>query len=321
MTYDFPSAGLYYLQLDFFENDGGESIEFFQTDSTGGNRKLINVDAELVVFRDNATQIHATNVVVADANTITCQVDTGGAKPGAWSVVVTPECGEATMYSPEDGLQIVRCGYDFNGDSEINFLDYAMVVEKWGESCSAPDWCDGVDMDQNGVIDIGDIAVFVDDWLEDVSTVPGTSQNMAEGKPATQSSTYGGGAASRAVDGNTDGDYVNGSVTHTGENTNAWWEVDLGNSYSIDSIEIWNRTGSDKFVQRLNDFYVFVSDVPFESTDLMTTLAQGGVWSRHITTAPDPSASLSVGAVGRYVRIQLTGTNYLNLAEAKVFAN
>jgi hypothetical protein len=318
MTYDFPSAGLYYLQLDFFENDGAEAIEFFQTDATGGDRRLINVDSELVVFRDNVTQINATNIVVVDANTITCEIDASGAEPGVWGVVVTPECGEAAMYSPEDGLQIVRCGYDFNGDSEINFLDYALILEKWGQSCSEPDWCDGTDLDQSGTVDIGDVALFVDDWLESVAAEPGTVENVAEGKSASQSSTYGGGSASRAVDGNTDGDYVNGSVTHTNMDTNAWWEVDLGSSHEIDSIEVWNRTGADKFVQRLDDFYVFVSDVPFESADLAGTLAQDDVWAHHVMVAPDPSISVPAGKAGRYVRIQLAGTDYLHLAEVKV---
>jgi len=318
MTYDFPSAGLYYLQLDFFENDGAEAIEFFQTDATGGDRKLINVDAELVVFRDQVARIDATDVVVVDANTITCQVDTSGAEPGMWGVVVTPECGDEAMYAPEDGLKIARCGYDFNGDAVINFLDYAIVTEAWGRSCSEPDWCDGLDLDQSGVIDIRDIAIFADDWLQRPTT-PGTVANVSKGKSAVQSSTYGGGSASRAVDGNNDGDYLNGSVTHTNDDTNAWWEVDLGLIYEIDSIEIWNRTGADKFVQRLDDFYAFVSDVPFASPNPASTLAQDGVWMHHVTAAPDPSISLPVGRSGRHVRIQLTGTNYLNLAEVRVF--
>src|SRR3954452_15332870 len=52
--------------------------------------------------------------------------------------------------------------------------------------------------------------------------------NYALGKPATQSSTGWGGAASRAVDGNTDGNFFDNSVTHTLLEANAWWEVDLG---------------------------------------------------------------------------------------------
>jgi len=143
--------------------------------------------------------------------------------------------------------------------------------------------------------------------------------NVAQGKVAAQSSTGWGGSADRAVDGNTDGIYVNGSVTHTQHNTDAWWQVDLGGLYTVDAIEVWNRTDSAQ--DRLGDFYVFVSDVPFVSTDLTSTMNQDGVWTRHVEVAggPEPSVSLSAWVVGRYVRIQLADTNYLSLAEVKVF--
>jgi hypothetical protein len=145
--------------------------------------------------------------------------------------------------------------------------------------------------------------------------------NVALGKLAYQSSTYSenGGVASCAVDGNTDGVWANKSVTLTNLDTNPWWEVDLGGLYYIDSIEVWNRTDSVAIKQRLDNCYVIVSDVPFTSGNLTNTLNQPGVWSRYITAYPDPSSSVSVGRSGRYVRIQLGDTNYLNLAEVKVF--
>jgi len=87
---------------------------------------------------------------------------------------------------------------------------------------------------------------------------------------------------------------------------------------NFSGIEIWNRT--DACQDRLDDFYVFVSDVPFVSGDLAATLAQSGVWSQHLVSVPDPNLMLPVGRSGRYVRIQLGDTNYLSLAEVKVFA-
>jgi hypothetical protein len=104
MTFNFPAAGTYHIVLDFYENSGGEEIEFFQTNSTGGDQQLINVNAELVVFRDDVKRIDATGVTVADANTISCQVDLNGAEPGAWNVIVTPACGETSRCILDDGL-------------------------------------------------------------------------------------------------------------------------------------------------------------------------------------------------------------------------
>jgi hypothetical protein len=68
--------------------------------------------------------------------------------------------------------------------------------------------------------------------------------NVAVGKDATQSSDFKGKAmfaASKAVD-----DKVN-SFSHTGRSEcGVWWEVDLGDSFPIESIKILNRYCEDK---------------------------------------------------------------------------
>ncbi len=93
-----------------------------------------------------------------------------------------------------------------------------------------------------------------------------TTTNLAQGKPATQSSTIPGTpAAAVAVDGNTDGLFFDGSVTATNPDQNAWWQVDLGSSASVSSVVVWNRT--DCCGSRLNDYWVFVSNTPFLATD------------------------------------------------------
>jgi hypothetical protein len=48
---------------------------------------------------------------------------------------------------------------------------------------------------------------------------------------------------------------------------------------------------------------------------------RAGTWSSHQTAAPIPGTTISVpGALGRYVRVQLSGTNLLSLAEVQVLA-
>jgi len=121
-----------------------------------------------------------------------------------------------------------------------------------------------------------------------------------------------------AVDGDTDGNFWDGSVSHTNLDANAWWEVDLGASATINSVVIWNRT--DSCNNRLTDYWVFISNVPFAASDTPSTLqGAAGVWSNHQTTMPNPTTTVAAGGVqGRYVRIQLSGTNYLALAEVQV---
>ena len=66
--------------------------------------------------------------------------------------------------------------------------------------------------------------------------------NLALGKPATQSSTAYDSPASRAVDGNTDGYWSNGSVSHTDDNYQAWWQVDLGSVYQVGKVDVYLMT-------------------------------------------------------------------------------
>jgi formylglycine-generating enzyme required for sulfatase activity len=68
-------------------------------------------------------------------------------------------------------------------------------------------------------------------------------QNVALKKKASQSSTYGGAGAGRGVDGNTDGNYGHGSITHTMNGDKEWWEVDLGAMYPVQKLVLWNRDG------------------------------------------------------------------------------
>jgi hypothetical protein len=141
--------------------------------------------------------------------------------------------------------------------------------------------------------------------------------NAALGKTATQSSYPAGQTAGRAVDGNTDGVYANGSVTYTTIEAQAWWQVDLGSSQSINHIRVWNRVESPS---RTSNFYVFVSDNPFTSTDLTTTQNQVGVSSYLTPGQCDFPTIIGVNRTGRYVRVQLVGTNYLQLAEVEVWS-
>jgi hypothetical protein len=143
--------------------------------------------------------------------------------------------------------------------------------------------------------------------------------NISQGKFATQSSTLqGNGGAGLAIDGNQDGNYYDGSVTATNTDPNAWWQVDLGASASVSSISVFNRT--DCCGGRLSDYWIFISDTPFQASDTPATLQnRAGTFASHQTSAPNPSVTIPLTAQGRYVRIQLSGTDVLSLAEVQVF--
>ncbi len=145
--------------------------------------------------------------------------------------------------------------------------------------------------------------------------------NLALNGSASQSSTYGDGVASIGIDGNTDGSGgpwgANATITHTQNQANSWWMVDLGDVAEIEYINIWNRTGSN--ASRLTNYYVFVSDVPFISTNPVTTTNQSGVSVFQQSQTAGSPTTIPVDRTGRYIRVQLVGSGFLHMAEVQVF--
>ena len=60
--------------------------------------------------------------------------------------------------------------------------------------------------------------------------------------------------------------------------------------------------------------------MPFTSNNLTTTLSQSGVSDYFFSGAASATEDFNINRTGRYVRVQLSGTNYLQLAEVQVFA-
>ncbi|GAB5404041.1 MAG: hypothetical protein Aurels2KO_22720 [Aureliella sp.] len=77
--------------------------------------------------------------------------------------------------------------------------------------------------------------------LAEVRVFSGGS-NIAQNGTAKQSSTSYNGVAARAIDGNTDGNYENGSTTHTETQDEPWWELTLNKAAPVDRVLIFNRS-------------------------------------------------------------------------------
>lgn len=105
--------------------------------------------------------------------------------------------------------------------------------------------------------------------------------NVALKGEASQSSTAFDGPARLALDGNTDGNYANGSVTHTNVEDNPWWEVRLPQATPIDEIILWNRTDG-ALGNRLANFTISLLD---DSRKV--------VWQETRSDFPNPSMKLS----------------------------
>ena len=138
--------------------------------------------------------------------------------------------------------------------------------------------------------------------------------NLALTGTATQSSTYSfyiPYGAGNAIDGNTDGNIWNGTVTHTNEEYQPWWQVDLLGMFDLDQIVLWNRTDACSY--RLSNFSVSVLD-NLNNTIWTNDFFAAGGW-------PDPSLTIDLpdNTLGEILKVNLNGTEYLSLAEVQVF--
>lgn len=128
---------------------------------------------------------------------------------------------------------------------------------------------------------------------------------------ASQGSTAYGGNASRAVDGNTNGSWGAGSVTHTNNDaaTN-WLQLDLGAESEIHFIEVFNRT--DCCGHRLSGARVYVGSVPYNGS------LAGFVEVASLDARNQQTYDLAQ-SIGRYLLIKGAGSEPLSLAEVRVF--
>ena len=131
-------------------------------------------------------------------------------------------------------------------------------------------------------VEIVDRADFLS--LAEVQVYQGNNNMALKGK-ATQSSTDFDGPAKLAIDGNTNGDYrAAKSTTHTKNEKNPWWQVELKEEVSIDRIVIWNRT--DGVGDRLKGYRVSILDEQNQP-----------VWKQDVAEAPSPSKEFAIGGV------------------------
>ena len=109
-------------------------------------------------------------------------------------------------------------------------------------------------------------------------------ENIALSGSASQSTTGFGGIAQLAIDGETNGFYQDGSVSHTAVGKDPWFEVDLKSVNPLDQIVIWNRT--DKGTEeRLMGYRILILD---ESRKL--------VWEQSPENIPEPHTKFALSS-------------------------
>ena len=140
--------------------------------------------------------------------------------------------------------------------------------------------------------------------------------NLALTGTASASGEGFGSSASDPIDGNTDGNYNNGSVWHSAVDTaESWWEVDLGSSQPIGSVKVWLRT--DCCTDRNSNLEVALLD---SARNEVARFRQEANPFTLNPAVPYFVVNYGPGTSAQYVRVDRTETpNWIQLAEVQVF--
>ncbi|PQO27049.1 DUF1553 domain-containing protein [Blastopirellula marina] len=133
--------------------------------------------------------------------------------------------------------------------------------------------------------------------IAEVQVFSGDENAAMKGKASQVSVDYDG-PATKAIDGNTNGDFFGGmSTTHTKQEKNPWWEVDLGATMTIDKVVVWNRTDGDLF-SRMKSCRVVILDENRQP-----------VWAGRLNSPFNPSAEFippqSIDGMDEAARLEL----------------
>ena len=121
--------------------------------------------------------------------------------------------------------------------------------------------------------------------------------NIAVKGKASQSSTDFDGPPQLAIDGNTDGNYLKKSVTHTAISDSPWWEIDLLSEVPVDKIVLWNRTDANT-QSRLADFTITLLNAQRQE-----------ISSRTVAEYPKPSSEFTPGN-SRTIRLAAAAADF-----------
>lgn len=144
---------------------------------------------------------------------------------------------------------------------------------------------------------------------------PGKPMNVAGGRSATQSSTHSDSTATYDARLAVNGGVFNADFSHTLNQSEARWEVDLGSVQQISTVDVFNTLNPE----RMGNAYLFVSDTPFSGTSVASALAQPGV-SVYYRGPAITMRQFAVHRTGRYVRLQLAGASWLHPMEVSIWS-
>jgi hypothetical protein len=260
---------------------------------------------------NGAIRLNGTNLCAWHGNTLgnLLQLATCPAQPSPDFVFVeghsmlmssSGACVEQIFGAGSVGLGLAQCGASTPSWLTMQFRG-PITVASAGNTCLP--WALRGDNTLGGPVACdGSLGQTWDFWMRE-------DYNVALGQVAWQSSTIFDGDASRAVDGNTDGNFWDGSVSLTDYESGSWWAVWLGGVHEVHSVDIYNRT--DFGSELLSHFNVYAWDDNI-GWYLIADYSTYDTTNKEVVHVPVAATTT------QYILIQKTDANYLQMAEVQV---
>ncbi len=215
-------------------------------------------------------------------------------------------------------------GFTLKDAAEVVSLDGFDYPVVWSNGVSGPELGDvpagnySVTItDQNGKDSVATFVLIQPTDCEGYFENACRPGNVATDGQAKQVSTFQGAVASRAIDGNTDGNAANNSVSGTLAGFQNWWSLDMILPQDVHKIRIWNRT--DCCSDWLQPIWVFVSEYEIPEFGIPEEIAQIPWITAFYHDGPiDTFAEFDFQGKAQRIKIQLGEYGRLMMAEVQV---
>ncbi len=177
----------------------------------------------------------------------------------------------------------------------------------------------GIDRDTNTAVATYDAANPAGAGTQGYQGFVITNQNLAgnaSGAPKTVRQSSVSDASLYGAEKGNDGTADSASVIETGNGSNPWWEVDLGQEYTIGTIKLYPKQGVG-YSQYLGGSHIFLTNTPYDGNT--PAFDQGTPVSIPNTDIGFIEMTLATKNVGRYLRVQRNTYGQLSFTELEVY--
>jgi outer membrane protein assembly factor BamB len=138
------------------------ALHFAETAGLSAGERVFDVKIQGVKVLDDldiADEAGGSNVALVKAFS-------GIEASGQMSIKLIAQSGAPPLLSAiEIREEPITNSPDINGDGNVNFKDYEILINNWLSPCLIPSWCISTDLDASGSVDWLDMKTFTQSWI------------------------------------------------------------------------------------------------------------------------------------------------------------